>query len=286
MDLGPRPVWILGAVFLLDLLLVLLLYKEMVISSFDPGMAVSVGISAGLVHYLLMGAVSLTTVAAFESVGAILVVAMFIVPGAAAYLWSDKLKTILILAVIFGVFSSIGGYLLASKWDSSIAGAIVTTTGIIFFFSMLFSPAHGVLGKVWGQLKLSSRVAQDHILLAMIRRSEQLVCNTLSCEEAVAEAGVWKALAAAALNNLRQKGLIKRIDETLELTDSGRLEAVKLIRSHRLWEGLLSELGLPEDHLHQPAHEVEHFLDDELREQVSRELPDSKKDPHGKDIPE
>ena len=88
------------------------------------------------------------------------------------------------------------------------------------------------------------------------------------------------------MNNLRQKGLIKRIDGTLELTDAGRLEAAKLIRSHRLWEGLLSELGLPEDHLHEPAHEVEHFLNADLREQVSRELPDSKKDPHGKDIQE
>ena len=88
------------------------------------------------------------------------------------------------------------------------------------------------------------------------------------------------------MNNLRQKGLIKRIDGTLELTDAGRQEAVKLIKSHRLWEGLLSELGLPEDHLHEPAHEVEHFLDDELREQVRRELPHLQKDPHGKDIPE
>lgn len=99
-DMGPRPVWILGFVFLLNLLLISLLFKELKLSSFDPALAAALGFNAALLHYILMGAVSLTTVASFESVGAILVVAMFIVPGASAYLWSDRLKTILVLAVV------------------------------------------------------------------------------------------------------------------------------------------------------------------------------------------
>ena len=92
--------WILGAVLAINLTVIALLFKEFKISAFDPAMAMSVGINAALMHYLLMGLVALTTVASFESVGAILVVAMLIVPGAAAYLWSDRLIAVLGLAVV------------------------------------------------------------------------------------------------------------------------------------------------------------------------------------------
>ena len=129
-SLGPRPVWILGGVLAVNILLVTLFYKELKIASFDPAMALSVGINATLIHYLLMGMVSLTTVASFESVGAILVVAMLIVPGAAAYLWSDRLEVVIGLAMFFGMSSAVAGYYLASYWDSSIAGAMVVVVGI------------------------------------------------------------------------------------------------------------------------------------------------------------
>ena len=109
-SLGPRPVWILGAMLAINLTVIALLYKEFKISAFDPALAISVGISATLMHYLLMGLVALTTVASFESVGAILVVAMLIVPGAAAYLWSDRLIAVIGLAVFFGIVSAVAGY--------------------------------------------------------------------------------------------------------------------------------------------------------------------------------
>ena len=147
-DVGPRPVWILNVVFLLNMLFVCTFYKELRIASFDSAMAMSVGINATLIHYLLMGMVSLTTVASFESVGAILVVAMFIVPGASAYLWSNRLITILCLAVVFGVLSAWVGYWSAGIWDSSIAGAIVVVAGLIFLLSLLFSPNQGVIARL------------------------------------------------------------------------------------------------------------------------------------------
>src|SRR3989338_7775031 len=105
---GPRAVWILGGVFLVDLLFVWLCYKELKLTAFDPELAESLGISPRLFHYLLMAAVSLTTVAAFESVGAILVVAMLIAPAATAYLLTDRLSWMLLLAVVVGSCSAIG----------------------------------------------------------------------------------------------------------------------------------------------------------------------------------
>lgn len=284
-ELGPRPVWILGGVLLVNLLLVVLFYKELLISSFDPAMAVAVGVNATLIHYLLMGAVSLTTVAAFESVGAILVVAMMIVPGAAAYLWSDRLPVILVLSVLFGMASSIGGYWLAGLWDSSIAGAMVVMIGLIFALSLLLAPGRGLLARLWQRLGLSVQMAQDHMLLNLVRRGESAQGESASAPGLVAVAGVWVGLARLGLRRLGHRKLVAHIDGGVELTGAGRQEAFRLLRNHRLWETYMSELGLPEDHVHDPADAVEHFIDGELQQQLGEAVAEDRVDPQGKEIP-
>jgi manganese/zinc/iron transport system permease protein len=90
-------------------------------------------------HYALMGMVSITTVFSFESVGAILVVAMFTAPPATAYLLTDKLKTMIKLSIVFALTSSISGYYLAWYFNSSVSGAIAMTAGIQFSFAFALS---------------------------------------------------------------------------------------------------------------------------------------------------
>ena len=282
-SLGPRPVWILSAVLAINLLLVSLFYKELKIASFDPAMAVSVGINATLMHYLLMGLVSLTTVASFESVGAILVVAMLIVPGAAAYLWSDRLTAVIAVAMCFGMVSAVGGYFLASLWDSSIAGAMVVVVGAIFLFSLLFSPNQGVLARLWQRLQLSLQVAQDHMLLALARRAE-VADPGLGREDLMETAAVRRGLAQLALRRLNQRQLLRGVQSQFELSDAGRREALRLLRNHRLWETYMSRLGLPEDHVHDPADAIEHFISAELAAELGAEVA-AERDPQGKEIP-
>lgn len=151
LDMGPRAIWIMGGVFLLDLLFVLTCYKELKITTFDPALAESLGISTRLFHYLLMAAVSLTTVAAFESVGAILVVAMLIAPAATAYLLTDRLSYLLGIAVGIGIASAAGGYELARLLDASIAGGMATVAGALFALAFLFSPSHGIIPRYFAR---------------------------------------------------------------------------------------------------------------------------------------
>ncbi len=283
-EYGPRPVWILGGVFLFDLLFVLFFYKELKIASFDPAMAVTIGINATLMHYLLMAAVSFTTVAAFESVGAILVVAMLIVPGATAYLWSDKLHTILLLSVCFGIASALGGYWMASLWDSSIAGAMVAVVGAIFAVSLLLSPNQGVVARIWQRIAFSIQVAQDHMLLALARRAEVEEQYRFSRVELMERASVWRGVASMALRRLERRALVERHDDHLQLAAAGRHEALRLLRNHRLWEAYLNGLGLPEDHVHDPADTVEHFIGRELAAELDAEV-EVQTDPQGKRIP-
>jgi len=154
MDMGPRAVWLIGGVFLLSLLIVGLFYKEIKLCSFDPAMAAAVGIPVLFFHYLLMGLVSLTTVASFESVGAILVVAMLVVPAATAYLLTDRLPVMLFLSMGVGILSACGGYLLATWLDSSIAGAMTAVAGLLFLLSFAFSPRYGLVAKAMARRKL------------------------------------------------------------------------------------------------------------------------------------
>jgi len=94
-----------------------------------------------------MSAVSVTTVVSFESVGAILVVALLIAPAATAYLITDQLPKMLVIAALVGVISSFGGYYLAVWLDASVAAAIATVLGIEFTLVFLFAPQNGVLLK-------------------------------------------------------------------------------------------------------------------------------------------
>jgi manganese/zinc/iron transport system permease protein len=129
---APKSTTVLSLVLLLILVVVIAFYKELFLTTFDPGFAIATGLSVSLWHYVTMGLVSLTTVASFESVGAILVVAFLVVPPATAYLITTSMKYMILLSCLFGILASVFGYLLAFAIDGSIAGAMATIAGLNF----------------------------------------------------------------------------------------------------------------------------------------------------------
>ncbi|MCR9152874.1 MAG: metal ABC transporter permease [Bacteroidetes bacterium] len=134
---GPRPLLISGLLFLVSLGYIIISFKGLKLLSFNQDHARSLGVRTQVWHFSFMAMVSLVTVLAFEIVGAILIVAFLVVPAATAYLWSRSLIPMLILAVVFGVLSSVGGYYLALGLDGSIAGAMVSVAGILMAISVL-----------------------------------------------------------------------------------------------------------------------------------------------------
>ena len=143
----PEAVLMLLAVFAVVGGLILAFYKEWKITSFDPALAAALGIPAAFLHYLFMAMVSVTAVASFDAVGAILVIAMLITPAAAAYLWTDRLSVMLPLSGLFGVISAFAGYAVAWLLDTSISGSMAFATGVLFLVSFLAAPRHGVLAR-------------------------------------------------------------------------------------------------------------------------------------------
>lgn len=156
-NIGPKAIYVMGAIFLLIVAFIVTFYKQLFLTTFDPAFANAIGISTSLWHYLLMSAVSATTVASFESVGAILVVALLIAPAATAYLLTDNLKWMMVIASISGIISSITGYYLAVWLDGSIAGAIATCAGILFGLALMFSPTHGLIFKKINALEVNTK---------------------------------------------------------------------------------------------------------------------------------
>ena len=148
----PRAALVIGSVLLVNLTVILLLFKELRLSSFDPELATTLGINANLMHYLLMTMVAVTTVAAFESVGSIIVIAMLIVPPATALLLTKKLGLMLVLSVVIGAGAAVLGHvgaLTVPPWlgfrGTVTSGMMAAAAGLLFGLAWLFSPREGLI---------------------------------------------------------------------------------------------------------------------------------------------
>jgi manganese/zinc/iron transport system permease protein len=281
----PRALVSIGPVLLVNLAAILLLWKELKLSSFDPALATTMGYSANVLHYLLMALVALTAVASFEQVGSILVIAMLIVPGATAHLLTDRLGRMMLIAAGLAVASAVLGYLAALRWDIAAAGPMAVVVGLFYLAAVLFSPRYGLLSTLVRNLQVSLRIVREDLLAMLYRLEELRAERQLGSREAVRAVGAGM-LGEFALWSLVRRGEIQRTAAGLQLTEAGRRRAVQLVRSHRLWEAFLVEhLGLPADHVHDPAERMEHYIDERLQEQIVADLSDAQRDPHGRGIP-
>jgi len=171
-DVGPKSLWVVGTILLITITLLILFFKELKISTFDKGLAASLGFSPAIIHYGLMSVSSITTVGAFDAVGAILVVALMIAPAAAAYLLTTDLKKMLALAIGFGIFSAIFGYWVAHWLDASIAGSITTVLGLVFLLVYLFAPSKGIIAVMYREKQQRTEVSLLTFLLHLKNHDE------------------------------------------------------------------------------------------------------------------
>ncbi len=138
-ELMPQQVLVMACVAALVALLVVFFYKELLLTSFDALLAGSQGFRPGMVHLVLMGVLSVVIVAAFESVGAILVIAMLILPGATAQLLSTRLKTCLWLSLLHAVLCAVGGLHLSLILGCSMAACVVVAGMLLFCLAWGFT---------------------------------------------------------------------------------------------------------------------------------------------------
>jgi Mn-dependent DtxR family transcriptional regulator len=183
------------------------------------------------------------------------------------------------------VFSRLG---YASVGDASVAGMMAVASGLFFVAALLLGPRYGLASRLVHQTRLGLRVATEDILGMLYRREEDPEReNSVSAASLAAAHGVGPWLSWLALRRLAWSGAIERAPSGFTLTTGGRRRAEELVRAHRLWESYMARhFELPEDHLHEAAAWVEHYLDPALRARLAAELDSPLRDPHGRSIPE
>ncbi|HBL28446.1 MAG TPA: zinc ABC transporter permease [Acidobacteria bacterium] len=215
-EVGPKALWVTGGVLLFNLALVGTLWKELQLSTFDAGLAATLGFSPVALHYLLMSAVSVTVVGSFESVGAILVVALLVVPPATAWLLTERLEHMVGLAILLGIVSALGGYAFARWWDASIAGAMAMVAGLLFFAALLLAPGHGLLARLLTLRRMGGRLSGQLLLLHLQKGGAVVPAALLERRFGWSRRRLEKVLAP-----LRSNRLVEVDGDGLHLTESG-----------------------------------------------------------------
>ncbi len=290
--LVPRVIVTLSLVVLANAAFVFGLYRQLKVSTFDPQLAAAQGVPVVLLHYLLAAFVAITAVASFESVGNILVVAMFVVPPITAWMLTDRLIVMILLSVVFGVACAVFGHWAAITvpvWygygATNTAGMMAVASGVFLFLAVLFSPRKGVLARGIRSARVAMQIVGEDVLAALYRLEQQ-------GQPEIAKGKLRSRLLVSSLRAqlvflwLKAHGWIVESAGNVSLAVDGRRHAQNIVRSHRLWEQYLaSEAGLPEQLLHGGAERLEHFTNRTLRERLQEETNTPAVDPHGSPIP-
>ena len=136
----------------INLAFVAVTYQQLKVSIFDPVYAKSIGVAVGFLNLVLMILVSITTVVAFDAVGAILVISLMVAPALSAHLLSKRLSIMLLVALLYGVINSVLGYYVAIYFNVSISGTIAFAGFVTFLLTLLFAP-NGLIGKRFKRAK-------------------------------------------------------------------------------------------------------------------------------------
>lgn len=148
-DLGPHALWMMSIILLINIVCISLWYPTLKITTFNPDYAYTLGYRPHAIHYGLMTLTSITIVGAFDTAGAILVVAFMIIPPATAYLITHRLSHMLILGCLISILTTIAGYLFAHFLMVTIAGAIATTNGLLFALTLMYKYMKTSIIKSW-----------------------------------------------------------------------------------------------------------------------------------------
>jgi manganese/iron transport system permease protein len=150
LGVGVNDLWLTGALGLIVLATIALLYKEFLVISFDPVLAATLRLPAELLRNVMLILIALTIVVSLQTVGVGLVSAMLVTPAATAYLLTRRLPTMMALSALIGAFSGVAGLYLSFYINVASGAAVVLVATGLFMLVFLFSPRQGI---VWRSLR-------------------------------------------------------------------------------------------------------------------------------------
>jgi len=222
-EMGPRALWTMGVILVLNLVVISLAWKELKLATVDPGLAALLGFSPVAIHYSLMAMVSITAVGAFDAVGSILVVALMIAPPATAYLLVDRFAPMIWVGATVAAGSAVFGYAVAYALDVSIAGSMAAMCGVLFTGALLLAPRRGLVAQARRRssqrLDLGVRMLLVHLLHHQETETATEECRVPSLHRHLqwSEARIRQVVREA-----EGRELVARADDLLRATADGR----------------------------------------------------------------
>lgn len=226
----PQAMLALGVMTLANTAFVVAFYKELKLTTFDPGLAFALGFAPGLLSYVLLGLTSVTAVAAFDAVGVVLFIAFVVVPPSAAYLLTDRLWRLLVYAVGIALVSSVAGYALAFAWDVNIGAMMALVSGACLGGAFLASPRYGLVAQALARRRSREREERRTLLVHLATHESQRGAHTENVMSALGAHLRWSdAKVRRIVGASLRAGAIERDGERLRLTDRGRQLAASVL---------------------------------------------------------
>jgi manganese/zinc/iron transport system permease protein len=275
-SMTARDANLIAIVALIVLAVAAIAFKELRLLCFDAAYARGIGWSATALDGLLLAMITTLTVIGLHAVGAILMVALLIIPPAAARFWTDRLTVMLCLSAALGALAChIGAAASAAMANLPTGPAIVVACGGLFIISMMLAPRRGVMAHLWQRWRLKRIVARQHLLRAMFENEE--ISGGPDRPIPVADLLQRRAWSRSDLDRIIRRALrrgeLQPLDGGFTLTDSGRRAAARIVRTHRLWEHFLTtQADIAPSHVDRAADDIEHVLSEELIRDLEAEL--------------
>lgn len=266
-----------------------LFFKAFTLTAFDRPYAEALGYPVRKLDLLLTSLTVLAVVTGITAVGVVLMAAMLITPAAAARYWTDNIRRMVGIAVVFGVLAGLSGAFISFTAPSMPTGPwMVVVSSCIAFFSFFFAPKKGIIPRVYMQYKNQQVISEENTLKMFYHLGERdNQFNKMRERDELASAReIDKTSLNAALHRLTAKQLVVVKNNRWGLTDKGYQKAARVVRLHRLWELYLTRyMDIASDHVHDDAETIEHILTPELERELEHQLGYPDRDPHDTKIP-
>jgi len=203
-------------------------------------------------------------------------VALLIVPAAAARFWTERLVVMVaVAAAVGGAGCYLGAGASAVAVDMPTGPAIVLACGGIFLVSLLGAPRRGLVAKIIERRRLTRRIERQHLLRAMFECGEIAgdIEKPVTMHQLLRRRR-WRARRVARLlRHARRRGEVEPTDRAWRLTERGRRAAASIVRTHRLWEHFLTtQADVAPSHVDRAADAIEHVLSGDMIDRLEQSL--------------
>ena len=239
-SMGINDARLISAAAMACILVCGLLYKEFKLLCFDESFAGSRGFPVIVLDMALMSTVVVISIVGLQAVGLILVVALLIIPAAAARFWTEKLWQMMLIAAVLGTLGGMVGAAASALFPKLPSGAMIVLVCAGFFvISMVFGGSRGVLVRSLRRIRVNRSIARQHLLRAIFELREGAAAEssrTVSLSELLPKRSWSRSQLRRAIALAAQRELVTCLGDKVRLTKKGRVEAERLTREHRLWE--------------------------------------------------